>query len=88
MSRYRKQATPRGGARAHPYAEQQGASPQRTAGGPEQHTTVAAPNAQATPHQPRRHARHIVIDAAKQELAAAPIVAPAPVSQLVRDPWN
>ena len=58
-----------------PSGEQEGASPQRTPGGPEQHTPLAwAPTAQASPHQPRRRARRVVIASLGVAVLAAGIV--------------
>ena len=60
---------------AAPSGGQEGASPQRTPGGPEQHTPLAwAPTAQATPHQPRKRARRIVVASAALAVVAAGIV--------------
>ncbi|HSN28890.1 MAG TPA: hypothetical protein VLT45_21530, partial [Kofleriaceae bacterium] len=58
-----------------PSGEQEGALPHRTPGAPEQHTPLAwAPTAQATPHQPRRRARRVVIASAGVAALAAGIV--------------
>ena len=58
-----------------PSGEQQGASPHRTPGGPEQHTTTCVgPTAQASPHQSRRSRTSRGIASAGVAVLAAGIV--------------